>query len=130
MALAKRGLGLVLTISSFSLVLVTAAEQQGERVKQVDSKYVCMITKKHFATEQMQVSIEGRSYYTCCEMCKTQLLEDPSTRVDIDPVSGNQVDKAIAIVGVDKAGNVYFFENTPNLLRFRVPPKTQAKNQK
>jgi len=119
MTLAKRCLGLVLAVSSFSLLVAAA----GEKVKQVDSKYVCMITKKHFQNEQMQVNVEGRTYYVCCDMCKTQLLEDPSTRADVDPVSSNKVDKATAVVGVDKAGNVYFFESVQNLERFRVPSK-------
>jgi len=119
MTLAKRCFGLVLAISSFFLLVAAA----GEKVKQVDSKYVCMITKKHFQNEQMQVSVEGRTYYVCCDMCKTQLLEDPSTRADVDPVSSNKVDKATAVVGVDKAGNVYFFESVQNLERFRVPSK-------
>jgi len=43
-------------------------------------------------------------------MCKAQLLEDPSSREDVDPVSGNKIDKATAVVGVGKAGKVYFFE--------------------
>jgi len=118
---AKRLLGLTLAVASFSLLAAAA----GEKVKQVDSKYVCMVTKKHFASEQMQVNVEGRTYYACCDMCKTQLLEDPSMRADVDPVSGNKVDKATAVVGVDKAGNVYFFESVQNLEKFRVPAKSQ-----
>ena len=121
MTLAKRSIGLVLVILSASLVVRAA----GERVKHVDAKYVCMITKKHFQTEQMQVNVEGRTYYACCDMCKTQLLEDPSARTDVDPVSGNKIDKATAVVGIDQAGNVYFFETLHNLERFRVPAKSQ-----
>ena len=115
----KRCAGLILIVSSFSLLLAEA----GEKVKQVESKYVCMITKKHFTSEQMPVSVEGRTYYACCEMCKNQLRDDPSTRTAVDPVSGNKVDKATAIVGVDKAGNVYFFESVESLNQFRVPAK-------
>ena len=78
---------------------------------------------KHSATEQTPVSVEGRTYYACCEMCQNQLRDDPSTRTAIDPVSGNKVDKAAAVVGVDKAGKVYFFESVKNLNGFRVPAK-------
>jgi len=118
MTLAKRFLGLALAFSSFSLLLAAS-----EKVKQVDSKYVCMMTKKHFDTEQTAVNVEGRTYYVCCRMCKAELLKDASSREDVDPVSGNKVDKATAVVGVDKAGNVYFFENVQNLERFSVPSK-------
>lgn len=124
MALAKRSLGLVLTISSFSLLLVAAAAPTGERVKQVIPNQVCMINKKHFKRTQMPVTVEGLTYYVCCEDCKTQLLTDPSARVDVDPVSGNKVDKASAFIGADKEGNVYFFESGQNLQKFRVPPKS------
>jgi len=119
MVLGKRCIAVV--VAGLLVSLVAAAAD--EKVKQVDSKYVCMITKKHFKTEQMQVKVEGRTYYACCDMCKTQLADDPSTRSDVDPVSGNKVDKATAVVGVDKTGNVYFFENVQNLERYRVPAK-------
>ena len=48
---------------------------------------------------------------------------DPSARTALDPVSGNKVDMAAAVVGVDKAGNIYFFESIKNLNEFRVPAK-------
>ena len=42
------------------------------------------------------------------EIISAKLLNDPSTRVATDPVSGNQVDKALAIIGeCDK--KAYYF---------------------
>ncbi len=55
------------------------------------------------------------------DVCAAKATEEPASRVAIDPVSGNQVDKATALVGVDEAGNVYFFENAKNLKQFAVP---------
>lgn len=110
-------------LASASVSVLMAAS--GEKVKQVESKYVCMITKKHFETEQTAVKVEDRTYYACCDMCKGQLLEDPSTRTAVDPVSGSKVDMATAVVGVDKAGNAYFFESVENLERFRVSAKSE-----
>jgi len=55
------------------------------------------------------------------DVCAAKAAEEPAGRVAIDPVSGNQVVKATATVGVDKAGNVYFFENAKNLKQFAVP---------
>lgn len=115
----------LLTFSLLSLGVAVAWAASGEKVKQIDGKYVCMITKKQFKTEQESVSIEGRTYHYCCEMCKTQLQNDPKARMDKDPVSGKEVDKATAVVGVDKAGHVYFFESVENLNKFRVPAATQ-----
>lgn len=55
------------------------------------------------------------------DVCAARAAEEPAGRVAIDPVSGNQVDKTTAIAGVDKAGNVYFFENAKNLKQYGVP---------
>jgi len=116
----------MLTLAVLSLtvpVLVAQTNTGGEKVKQVSSQSVCMINKKHFDKEQTAVNVENRTYYVCCDMCKTKLEQDPKSRVDVDPVSGKEVDKSTAAVGVDKAGNVYFFENADNLKKFRVPAK-------
>lgn len=93
----------------------------GEKVKQVQSSYVCMITNKQFKTEQKAVTIEGKNYYYCCQGCKDTLQSDAKSRMATDPVSGKEVDKAVAAIGVDKEGNVYFFENAQNLAKFRTP---------
>lgn len=115
----------VLAFATVSLGAAVAWAASGEKVKQVSGQYVCMINKKQFKTEQSSVTIEGRTYYYCCDMCKAKLEGDPQARMDKDPVSGKEVDKASAVVGVDKAGNVYFFENKQNLEKFRVPAKTE-----
>ena len=102
------------------------AASTGEKLKEVKAKYVCFINKKHFDKPQTAVVVEGRKYYGCCEDCTKQLAEDPASRVAIDPVNGKQVDKAGAVIGVDKAGNVYFFQNADNLKKFRVPASAPA----
>ena len=105
-------------IAALPLALLAAT---GERVKQVEAKYTCFINKKHFDKPQTEVVVNGKKYYGCCENCTAQLLQDPATRVAIDPVSGKEVDKADAVIGIDKAGNVYFFQSEKNLKKFRVP---------
>ena len=55
--------------------------------------------------------LEGRTYYGCCEMCKGRLGSDPSSRVSTDPVSGNTVDKATAVIGRAGDGRTLYFEN-------------------
>jgi YHS domain-containing protein len=108
---------LVLTLQSPA----AAKNPSGDAVKQVDAKLVCMVEKKLADEPQKPVMIEGRAYYACSDTCAAKLIEDPASRMDVDPVSGKDVDKATATVGVDKAGNVYFFENVENLKQFRAP---------
>ena len=124
MALLKRLIvfPIVLAVLSLATPLSAAPKAgEGERVKQVEAKYVCFITKRHFDKPQTAVVVDGKSYYGCCPSCTQTLTEDPKSRVDFDPVSGKEVDKATATVGVDKAGKVYFFESVENLKKFRVP---------
>jgi YHS domain-containing protein len=119
MAFSKRLLAFLLV--SAILAIPVLAASGSEKLKQVDAKFVCFINKKHFDKPQTEVVVNGKKYYGCCDDCAKQLTEDPKTRVATDPVSGKEVDKAGAVIGMDKAGNVYFFENAANLKRFRVP---------
>lgn len=87
-------------------------------LKQVEPKYVCMVNNSLFQREQIPVLVEGKTYYGCCEMCKGRLENDPRSRVAIDPVSGNTVDKAVSIIGASTQGSIYYFENKNNLQKF------------
>ena len=84
-----------------------------------DNKYVCMVTNKVFDKEQIPITVEGRTYYGCCEMCKGRLANDEKVRSAIDPVSGNPVDKAKAVIGIRPDGSALYFENERNLQQFR-----------
>jgi len=124
MALLNRLVGLPIALAVLSLTIPLSAAPkvgEGERVKQVAAANVCFINKQHFDKPQTPVVVEGKTYYGCCPSCTQTLTEDPKSRMDIDPVSGKEVDKATAIIGADKAGKVYFFENVQNLKKFRVP---------
>ena len=111
-----RGFALLIVIALVSLPLLAAADG----VKQVPSKHVCFITGKRYDKTLPAEVINGKKYYYCHEDCFNQLKSDPATRTAIDPMSGVKVDKADAVVGVDKNGNVFYFENMYNLHKFRV----------
>jgi YHS domain-containing protein len=102
-------------------------QPKGQGLVQVEAKYVCMINNQRFNKEQIPVAVGNRTYYGCCEMCKTRLRNDPRSRVAIDPVSKKKVDKATAIIGVDAEGSAYYFENAENLKRFNPGPKASGK---
>jgi len=84
----------------------------------VEAKYVCMPNNKRFEKEQIPIEIEDKTYYGCCKMCVNMLKLDPKVRVAIDPVSGRQVDKSVAVIGAASDNKVYYFENEQNLKRF------------
>jgi YHS domain-containing protein len=123
--LTRFGLTVCLLVLS-SLVLLPpvsaqeqSAQKQGSGLVQVETKYVCMINNQRFDKEQIPVQVSGKTYYGCCEMCKTTLRNKPASRVATDPVSGKKVDKASAIIGAAPDGKVFYFENQDNLKKFR-----------
>jgi YHS domain-containing protein len=114
-------LNFIVLIAILSFGTFTHAEnssQQSSALTKVDSKYVCMITDQEFAREQIPVELEGKTYYGCCEMCKAKIKNNPQSRLGTDPVSGNNVDKAEAVIGAAPDGKVFYFESEENLSQF------------
>lgn len=90
------------------------AAPQG-KVTKVDPKRICMVTNTVFDNDLIPVKVNGKTYYGCCEMCKSMLTNDPRQRVAVDPVSGMKVDKSQAVIGVAANGSVVYFQNDNDL---------------
>lgn len=84
----------------------------------VEPDQVCMVNNRFMGSPQIPVSVGSKTYFGCCEMCKSRLTQDASARTATDPVSGAQVDKADAVIGKDAAGAVYYFETDTNLEQY------------
>jgi YHS domain-containing protein len=84
-----------------------------------DPAQVCMVNDQFMGTPQIPIAVEGRTYYGCCAMCKERLAKDPATRLAPDPVSGQSVDKASAIIVQDSSGKVMYFASEDTLRRYR-----------
>ena len=119
-ALAFASLCLV-SVLGFQLT-ESRADSSSPALVQVESKYVCMMTDHLFPKEQIPVVVENKTYYGCCEMCEARLKANAESRVAVDPVSGEQVDKAVAVIGATPAGGVYYFESVENLKSFKAAP--------
>ena len=91
-----------------------------KRLTPIEAKYVCMVNDDSYTSEQILVQVEGKDYYGCCMGCKARLNNDPSIRLAIDPISGNTVDKATAVIGTNPSRDVYYFESLENLESFRL----------
>ena len=105
----------------------TAAETSW--LKPVTAEYVCMVTDKKFPMSQIPVPIGEKTYYGCCAGCKAALENNEEVRTGIDPVSGNPVDKATAVIGFDPDKSVYYFENEENFQTFAAKdPNTDMTN--
>lgn len=91
-------------------------------LKRVEPKLICMMNNKFMVSEQIAVEVDGKTYYGCCPMCKERLKNEAAARQAIDPISGNTVDKAAAVIGAAPNGAVYYFENEENLQEFSSDP--------
>lgn len=89
-----------------------------EALTKVEAKRICMMNNAAFPNDQIPTVVEGKTYYGCCPMCAGKLKSDPALRKAVDPVSGKEVDKALAVVGVDSKGKAHYFENESNLKKF------------
>ncbi len=105
----------LLILIAFALPISANA---GEVLKKVEPQYVCMINNKLFDKEQIPVTVEGKTYYGCCPMCKEKLEKSVQARTSADPISGNTVDKATAVIGAQADGTVHYFENEENLEKY------------
>jgi YHS domain-containing protein len=84
----------------------------------VPNHEVCMVNDRFFARQQIPVEVEGKTYYGCCEGCKQRLAEDRAVRFAVDPVSGEEVDKATAVIGARADDTVVYFASEENLRKY------------
>lgn len=97
---------------------VEPAQPAHAAVRRVDPSLVCMVNNQYMGKAQIPVEVAGKTYFGCCEMCKTRLAQDPQSRAALDPISGATVDKAMAVIGREPSGAVVYFENEANLQRY------------
>ena len=62
------------------------------------NKQVCMVNNRFMHADQIAVPLNNKTYYGCCEGCVKTLNEDTTSRFTPDPLSAEQVDKAIAFI--------------------------------
>jgi len=101
--------------------LMTVPEAQAAQLKRVPTETVCMINNEFMSKKQIPVKVDGKTYYGCCQACYTALKTDAATRYAVDPVSGNKVDKALAVIGALPDGNALYFESEKTYEAYHVP---------
>ena len=85
-----------------------------------DPSQVCMVNNQYMGRPQIPTTVEGKTYYGCCPMCKGRLEKEVSARTAKDPVSGRDVDKAVAVIGKQENGDVLYFESRQTLAAYRA----------
>ena len=98
-----------------------AKESPPAGVRRVEPQTVCMVNDRAMGKPQIPVEVDDKTYYGCCEMCKTRLAEDDAVRYATDPVTGQRVDKASAVIAERPDGSVLYFASAETLARFGKP---------
>lgn len=89
-------------------------------VNKLINSRVCMVNNKFMDKEQIAVPVNGETYYGCCEGCVSQLKNGTDIRYALDPLTGEKVDKAIAVIIV-KPGTkdeVLYFKSEDNVKKY------------
>ncbi len=129
MCVKKRALIILTTLSLIPFGIPIKAQGTVEKpdvknltktIVRVEAKNVCMGMgdNRVFDRELIPAVVDGKTYYGCCEGCQKTLLEDPNSRVAVDPISGNEVDKATAVIGALSDGIVHYFETEKTMQQF------------
>jgi YHS domain-containing protein len=84
-----------------------------------DTSQVCMINNQFMGRTQIPVEVEGRTYWGCCPACKDRLTTDAAARQAKDPVTGEVVDKAHAVIAKDERNAVLYFANAQNVRKYQ-----------
>jgi YHS domain-containing protein len=84
------------------------------------SSKVCFVNNKFMGIDQIPVEFEGKTYYGCCKDCVGKLQNIREIRYAKDPLTGAEVDKALAYIVIAPQGNndVLYFESEDNYLKF------------
>ena len=88
-------------------------------LERVELKRVCMVNDTAFERDQIPVKVKDVTYYGCCQMCEERLKTDQAVRLAVDPVTGDWVDKASAVVAARGDRSVLYFSSEETLARYR-----------
>jgi len=88
--------------------------------EKLDSDLVCMVNNMYMGKKQIEIEINEKAYYGCCEMCKITLTTDSTSRFAKDPYTGETVDKAVAYIVLrsKRSDLVHYFKSKENFEKY------------
>ena len=118
---AAAGVPAVLPPANAAASQTDAGNSQPASVHRVDPQTVCMVNDRAMGKPQIPIEVDHKTYYGCCAMCKQRLAQDGGARYATDPVTGERVDKASAVIAERPDGSVLYFASAETLARFGKP---------
>ena len=114
-------LGIVLAFGATPTVL--AQPTTSCTIPSIEVKQVCAVENVLQAREGIPCEHDGKTYWVCCPRCVDAFKNNPDAyRLATDPVSGQKVDKATALVQ-PYAGRVFFFASEATRADFNKQPE-------
>jgi len=117
--------GLLITGIAFALMMALQTNSISAKAavsiipaSEVKASEVCMVNDRVMGKPQIPVEVEGKTYYGCCEGCKSRLQNDRSMRYSTDPLTGKEVDKARAYIVQGTQAEVLYFESEQTATRY------------
>jgi YHS domain-containing protein len=107
----------VIVISFIALVVSVSCNKAKNEVKvneaKIKSSLVCFVNNKFMGIDQIPVEVEGKTYYGCCPDCVKKIKTIREVRYALDPLTGKEVDKALAYIVLSPSGNndILYFES-------------------
>jgi YHS domain-containing protein len=94
-----------------------------------DRQYVCMMQDTLQVKPGVPVQFDGRTYYGCCPMCAQTMTAEPARYLKAkDPVTGETVDKASALI-YGFQGSAFYFASDTSRQAFAAKPSQYTMQQ-
>ncbi|MBI0398044.1 TRASH domain-containing protein [Cyclobacterium marinum] len=86
----------------------------------LDHSLVCMVNNSYKGREMIPVPVGDRTYYGCCVSCENKLKNRSDLYYANDPLTGEKVDKATAVITYDpvRYPAVLYFRSLRNAEEF------------
>lgn len=99
---------------------VKESVEKSDNTAKLESSLVCYVNNAYMGKEQIPVEVDGKIYYGCCEGCVDKLKNMREIRFALDPLTGKEVDKALAFIVLKPDGNgeVLYFESEENYIKY------------
>ena len=111
--------GLLLILVPLAIWTLIEAGRKDAGIIRIASSHTCMGSNQAQEKAQNYAIVDDKRYYGCTDMCIANLKQNWGFRYGLDPVSGKRVDKATALVGARKNGQLLYFETEENFLAYR-----------
>lgn len=135
------GLFLIATVLAFYIFMPGIFSSQSYRSypaknEVLEHSLICMVNNSYKGRVMIPVFIGKKTYYGCCPSCELKLKNRPDLYFAKDPLTGETVDKANAIITLDpkRFPRILYFNSLLNAEKhlemklIQLPDTTQSKS--